>query len=67
LTDHTHGEPDEMEVTLETAELDDTVAKVVAERALGLLARASRRLIESVEDAATRAQIVDRLTRFSPV
>ena len=62
LTDHTRGEPGEMELTLETETLDEEVVKVVAEGVLGLLADASRRLLESVEDATTRAQIVDRLT-----
>jgi len=61
-TDHTRGEPGEMELTLETEELDDEVAKVVAEGVLGLLAEASGRLLESVADAETRAKIVDQLT-----
>lgn len=62
LTDHTRGLPGEMEVTVETEVLDGVVGKVVAEGVFGLLAESSRRLIESVGDAATRAQIVDRLT-----
>jgi len=61
-TDHTRGEPGEMELTLETESLDDDVAKVVAEGVLGLLAAASKGLLESIGDAAIRAQIVDRLT-----
>jgi len=61
-TDHTQGGPGEMAVTLETEVVDEVVAKVVAEGVLGLLAEASSRLLESVDDAATRAQIVDRLT-----
>jgi hypothetical protein len=61
MTDHTRGEPGEMELTLETETVDDEVSKVVAEGVLGLLAEASKRLLESVEDAATRSQIVDRL------
>ncbi|MGD8328055.1 MAG: hypothetical protein PVJ49_01385 [Acidobacteriota bacterium] len=61
-TDHTRGAPGEMELTLETEELDAEVAKVVAEGVLGLLAEASGRLLESVADAETRAQIVDQLT-----
>lgn len=62
LTDHTGGGPAEMEVTLETEALDDVVTKVVAEGVVGLLAEASKGLLESVDDAAARAQIIDRLT-----
>ena len=60
--DHTRGEPGDVEVVLETEEYDQDVAAVVAEGLFGLLADASRRLLESVEDAAARAQIIDRLT-----
>lgn len=61
-TDHTGGGPEEMEVTLETEVLDDVVTKVVAEGVFGLLAEASKRLLESVDDTATRGQIIDRLS-----
>ena len=61
-TDHTRGEPGELELTLETEVLDEEVGKVIAQGVFALLAEASGRLIESVDDAATRAQIVDRLT-----
>jgi len=62
VTDHTRGEPGEMGLTLETEQLDEVITKVVAEGVLGLLAAASGRLLESVNDAAARAQIVDRLS-----
>ena len=62
VTDHTRGGPGDMGLTLETEQLDEAITKVVAEGVLGLLAAASRRLLESVNDAAARAQIVDRLS-----
>ena len=62
LLDHTQGDPGEAAVVLETEEYDQDVAAVVAEGLFGLLAEASRGLLESVDDAATRAQIVDRLS-----
>jgi len=60
--DHTSGDPGEAEVTLETEEYDQDVAAVVAEGLFGLLAEASRGLLESVDDAATKAKIIDRLS-----
>ena len=61
--DHTRGEPGDLEVVVETEEFDEDVAAVVAEGLFGLLAEASRRLLESVDDAATKAGIIDRLTQ----
>ena len=60
--DHTQGDPGEAAVILETEEYDQDVAAVVAEGLFGLLAEASRGLLESVDDAATKARIIDRLT-----
>jgi len=62
LLDHTRGEPGDAEVVLETEEYGQDVAEVVAEGLFGLLAEASRGLLESVDDAATKARIIDRLT-----
>ena len=62
--DHTSGDPGDAEVILETEEFDQDVAAVVAEGLFGLLARASKRLLESVDDAATKSQVVDRLTEY---
>jgi hypothetical protein len=62
--DQTSGDPGEAAVILETEEFDQDVAAVVAEGLFGLLADASKRLLESVDDAATKAQIVDRLTEY---
>lgn len=61
-TDHTGGGPEEMAVTLETEALDEVVTNVVAEGVLSLLAESSKGLLESIHDAAARAQIIDRLT-----
>ncbi len=58
----TGGGTGKPEVTSETETAGDVVTKVGTEGVLGLLAESSKRLLESVDDAATRAQIVDRLT-----
>ena len=60
--DHRAGDPGEAEVSLETESSGPEVAQVVADGVFGLLAHHSRGLLESIDDAETRASIVDRLS-----
>ena len=60
--DHTAGGPGDAEVSLETEASGAEVAQVVADGVFGLLADHSKGLLESIDDAAIRAGIVDRLT-----